>query len=89
MVLRTIALVLFGLALCMAVFLGWNYPLGTLLYGVNRGGMGATQLGIERLLGPSVWNAAFEPLMRLPAWSLPTFIGAVLMLIAALRPGKG
>jgi hypothetical protein len=89
MVLRTIALVLFALAICMAIFLGWNYQLGTMLYGANRGGMGNAQLGIERLLGPAVWNAAFAPMMRLPAWSLPTFIGVVLMLIAAMRPGKG
>ena len=45
--------------------------------------------GLQRLVGPAVWNAAFAPMLTLPAWSLPTFIGVVLMLIAAMRPGKG
>lgn len=89
MVLRTLALVLFGLALGMGVFMGWGYPLGRMLYGATSSGMGSGQLGLQRLVGPSIWNAAFAPLLTLPAWSLPTFIGAVFMLIAAMRPGKG
>ncbi|CAH0154544.1 hypothetical protein [Roseomonas sp. CECT 9278] len=87
MVLRTLALVLFGLALCMGVFLGWGYPLGTMLQ--SGGSMGSGQLGLQRLVGPSIWNAAFAPLLTLPAWSLPTFVAVVFMLIAAMRPGKG
>jgi hypothetical protein len=89
MVLRTLAFILFGLALCLAVFLGWNYPLGTLMYGANPSSMSSGQVGIQRLVGPAMWNAAFVPLLSLPAWALPAFIGAVFMLIAAMRPGKG
>lgn len=89
MVLRTLALVLFGLALGMGVFLGWGYQLGTMMYGASPSAMGSGQVGIERLVGPAVWNAAFVPLLALPAWSLPAFIGVVFMLIAAMRPGKG
>jgi uncharacterized membrane protein len=89
MVLRTIALVLFGLALCMGIFLGWGYPLGTMLYGASSSGFATRELGLQRLVGPTVWNAAFAPLMTLPAWGLPTFFGVVLMIIAAMRPGKG
>jgi hypothetical protein len=89
MVLRTLALVLFGLALCMAVFLGWAYPLGTMLYGANPIGMTANQVGIQRLVGPGMWNALFVPMLALPAWSAPAFIGLVFMVIAAMRPSKG
>lgn len=89
MVLRTIAIVLFGLALCMGIFLGWGYPLGTMLSGASPSGFAPRELGLQRLVGPTVWNAAFAPLMTLPAWSLPTFFGVVLMIIAAMRPGKG
>lgn len=89
MVLRTLALVLFGAAVCLAVFLGWNYSLGTMLYGAGSSGSGSGQWGIRRLVGPAVWNAAFVPMLTLPAWSLPAFIGVVFMLIAAMRPGKG
>jgi hypothetical protein len=89
MVLRTLAFVLFGLALCLGVFLGWNYPLGTMLYGANTSALGTSQLGIQRLVGPAMWNAAFVPMLSLPAWSLPAFIAAVFMIIAAMRPGKG
>lgn len=89
MVLRTLAFVLFGLALCLGVFLGWQYPLGTMLYGANTSAFGASQVGLERLVGPAMWNAAFVPMLALPAWSLPTFIGVVFMIIAAMRPGRG
>jgi hypothetical protein len=89
MVLRTIALVLFGAALCMGIFLGWGYPLASLFYGASPTGFAERQLGLQRLVGTDVWNAAFVPLLTLPAWSLPVFIGVVLMIIAAMRPDKG
>jgi len=89
MVLRTLALILFGLALCLGVFLGWGYPLGTMMYGANPSAMGSGQVGIQRLVGPAMWNAAFVPMLSLPAWSLPAFIAVVFMIIAAMRPGKG
>ncbi len=89
MVLRTLALVLFGLALCMGIFLGWGYPLGTMMYGANTSALGTSQLGLQRLVGPSIWNAAFVPMLALPAWTAPAFIGVVFMIIAAMRPGKG
>jgi hypothetical protein len=88
MVLRTIALVLFGLALCMGIFLGWNYSLATLFYGASPTGFSERQLGLQRLVGHDVWNAAFVPMLSLPAWGLPAFIGVVLMVIAAMRPDK-
>jgi hypothetical protein len=89
MVLKTIAFVLFGAALCMGIFLGWGYPLGTMLHGASPTGFAPRELGLQRLVGPTVWNAAFAPLMTLPAWGLPAFLGVVLMIIAAMRPGKG
>jgi hypothetical protein len=89
MVLRTLALVLFGLAACMGLFLGWGYPMGTMMYGANPSVMAANQVGIERLVGPAMWNAALVPLLALPAWAFPTFVGVVFMLIAAMRPGRG
>lgn len=89
MVLRTLAFILFGAAFCMGFFMGWGYPLGRMLYGMNPSSMAAGQVGLERLVGPAVWNAAFMPLLHLPAWGLPAFIGVVLMIIAAMRPGRG
>jgi hypothetical protein len=84
MVLRTIAFVLFGLALCMGVYQGWRYPMSTMFYGSGGG-----QTWLQRLVGPDLWSAAFVPLLTLPAWSLPAFIGVVFMIAAAMRPGRG
>jgi hypothetical protein len=89
MVLRTIALVLFGLAFCIGFWGGWNYPMSTMLYGVNPSALGSAEVGLQRYLPSAVWRAVFAPMLSLPAWSLPTMIGVVLMIIAALRPGKG
>ncbi|WP_198371646.1 hypothetical protein [Roseomonas rosulenta] len=89
MVLRTLAFILFGAAFCIGFFMGWGYPLGQMLYGVNASALASRQVGLERLVGPAMWNAAFVPLLALPAWGLPAFIGMVLMIIAAMRPGRG
>jgi hypothetical protein len=60
-----------------------------MLHGASPSGFAPREFGLQRLVGSAVWNAAFAPLMRLPAWGLPAFLGVVLMLIAAMRPGKG
>jgi hypothetical protein len=71
----------------MGVYQGWRYPMGTMLHGGSSSGGG--QLWLQRLVGPDLWNAAFTPLLTLPAWSLPAFIGVVFMIAAAMRPGRG
>jgi hypothetical protein len=89
MVLRTIALVLFGFALCIALWAGWNYPMSNMLYGVNPSALGSAEIGAQRYLPSAFWRAVIAPMLALPAWSLPTMLGVILMIIAALRPGKG
>lgn len=88
MVLRTIAFVLLGLALSMAVFLGWGYQLGMLLYGGSPSAFAPRDFWLQRMVGPEVWRSLFAPLMTLPAWSLPSFLSLVLLIIAAIRPGR-
>jgi hypothetical protein len=89
MVLRTIALVLFGFALCIGLWAGWGHPLSSMLYGVNPSALGSAEIGAQRYLPEVVWRAIFAPMLSLPAWAMPTLLGVVLMIIAALRPGKG
>ena len=89
MVLRTLAFVLFGFALCTGVFLGWGYSMEAMLYGTSARSVASTQLGLQRLVGPDIWRALFEPLFELPAWAFPAFLGTVFMIMAVLRPGRG
>jgi len=89
MILRTIALLFFSLAVAMGFALGWRYELGAALFRVNPGALSAFQAGVERYLFPEVWDGAFAPMLAMPAWGLPVMLGLIFLAISLARTGRG
>lgn len=89
MILRTIAILFFALAVVLGVALGWGYELGTAMYKVNPGALNALQAGVQRHITPMLWDGLFVPFLAMPLWLFPTLIGLVFMIASAMRPGRG
>jgi hypothetical protein len=88
MVLKVIALLFFSAALLLALIFGHDWPLGAMLFSVNAAALNMLQAGVQRHVSAGLWDSLFVPLLSVPAWTAPAAIGAVLVLIAALRPGR-
>ncbi|MBR0670966.1 hypothetical protein [Neoroseomonas soli] len=89
MILRTIALLFFGLAVALGFALGWGYELGTAMYKVNPAALNSLQVGVQRYLAPVIWDGLFVPFLTMPVWLLPTLFGLGFMIASSMRPGRG
>lgn len=89
MVLKVIALLFFSAALLLALIFGYAWPFGAMLFSINAAALNTLQAGVQRHLSPALWDSLFVPLLSVPAWTAPAAIGVILVVIAALRPGRG
>lgn len=89
MVLKVVALLFLSAALLVALIFGYEWPFGAMVFSINASALNTLQAGIQRHISPALWDSLFVPLLSVPAWTAPAAIGAILVLIAALRPGRG
>lgn len=89
MVLKVVALLFLSAALLVALIFGYEWSFGAMVFSINASALNTLQAGIQRHISPALWDSLFVPLLSVPAWTAPAAIGAILVLIAALRPGRG
>jgi len=86
-------MIVLGMMLVMTAFIvflvGYDAPLGALLYNANPGLLNGLQAGVQRHVAGWLWDVAFLPVLELPLWAVPALIGGGLLLTAAAmrRPG--
>ena len=59
--------------------------LGEVWYQAHGGSLNALQAGVQRTLGPALWDAAFAPVLFLPAWLVFGAPGIVLAFLCRPR----
>lgn len=89
MVLKVVALLFLSAALLLALIFGYDWPFGAMVFSINASALNTLQAGIQRHVSAGLWDSLFVPLLSVPAWTAPAAIGVILVLIAALRPGRG
>lgn len=86
-------MIVLGMMLVMTAFIvflmGYDAPLGALLYNANPGLLNGLQAGVQRYVASWLWDLAFLPVLELPLWAVPALVGGALLLIAGVmrRPG--
>ncbi|MCS6931774.1 MAG: hypothetical protein NZM27_06145 [Acetobacteraceae bacterium] len=84
-------LILAVVMLCVAVLLAVAFglaPLGAVIYAADPPFLNTLQAGIQRNLGPWVWDEALLPVLESPSWAVPASLG-VLFLAAGLWARRG
>lgn len=88
MILRLFGLLFGAAALVIGLFGGWGWPFGDMVSRVNHRGLAGLQDSASAILWSGAWDSLIDPVLRMPAWSIPTIIALVLFLIAAMQPAK-
>lgn len=82
--LRLIAVLLLAAAVALGLLLGWDGPLGEVLFRQDPALLNTAQAVIQRYVSPALWDEAALPLLERPSWVLPAALGALLLMLRGL-----